>query len=164
MTTLFLLRHAKALKAKAGMRDFDRPLEAGGKEDAQRLGSTIFEQFWQPERVLCSAALRTRQTLEGLGAIWVDGAVDYSEDLFDADARGYLELLKQSDTPSLLIVGHNPSISELAFDLAGDGDAHERARMAGGFPTCGLAVLESDGPLSELKPRSMVLTAYITPK
>jgi phosphohistidine phosphatase len=164
MTTLFLLRHAKAVKAKAGMRDFDRPLETRGKEDVQRLGSTIFERFAQPERVLCSAAVRTRQTLEGLGASWANDAVDYSEDLFDADAGGYLELATQSDAPSLLIVGHNPSISELAFDLVGDGDAHERARMAGGFPTCGLAVLESDGPLSELKPRCMVLTAYITPK
>lgn len=146
------------------MRDFDRPLEPRGKSDAQALGSIMADRFSRIDHVLCSASLRTRQTLEGLVADWPEEAVTYSEELFDADAEGYLGLARNFDVPSLLIVGHNPSISELAVELVGDGDPHLRARMAGGFPTCGLAMLEGDAPLRELEPRSMTLSAYVTPK
>ena len=63
MLRLYLLRHAKSDWSGPGIADFDRPLSNRGFKAAPRMGRFMAEQGCTPERILCSAAMRTRQTL-----------------------------------------------------------------------------------------------------
>lgn len=167
MTSLFLLRHAKAAPALPGMGDFDRPLDAAGIAEARRIGVEMAARHMRPGLILCSSALRTRQTLDELeGFLTPDGAARiYSRALYSADAQGYLgEIRSASPGGALLVIGHNPSTEELAGLLEAKKDRHSSALLMRGFPTGALAQFEFDGPLTALKPHSCALTAFLRPK
>lgn len=158
MATLFLLRHAKAVKASGGMKDFDRPLDPRGTADIAAVGKAMAERFERPERVLCSASRRTRDTLSGLGVPFEEDRVQFSGRLYEAEADGYLEALRAETATSVLLIGHNPATEELANLLAG-GDE----RLKAGFPTSGLAVFDIDGAFADLSPERTSLQHFITP-
>lgn len=163
MTTLFLLRHAKAVKASGGMKDFDRPLDPRGVADIAGVGRAMGERFALPERVLCSASRRTRQTLSGLGLPFREDQIEFSRFLYEAEADGYLRELRGQGAASVLLVGHNPATEELAGMLAGEGDGEARGKLMKGFPTSGLAVFDLDGDLRDLAPGRARLRAFLTP-
>lgn len=98
-----------------------------------------------PDLVLCSTAVRTRQTLEGvLSQLTVEPAVEFREDLYLADPMDMLRLISSlPDTvESVLLVGHNPGTGILADVLSGDGPADQLRLMWANFPTAGLAIIE----------------------
>lgn len=163
MSRLFLLRHAKAAWAQPGMRDFDRPLQAVGRSDAEALGAEMAARGHAPERVLCSTALRARQTWAAVAdplGVGVETAV-FEDRLYSSDATGYLTLIQESaDAETVLVVGHNPMMEDLAAALAGDGEA---SMLAAGFPTCGLAVMRFSDSLREAAPGKGVLEAFLKP-
>ena len=64
MRELILLRHAHAEPGAAGQADFDRPLSSQGLAEAEAAGRWLADQGLVPDRVLCSPARRTRETLE----------------------------------------------------------------------------------------------------
>lgn len=164
MTTLFLLRHAKAVKASGGMTDFDRPLDPRGVKDIAGIGREIAKRFAPPERVLCSASRRTRETLSGLGLPFPEDRVAFSRKLYEAEADGYLRELRGEEARSVLLVGHNPATEELAGMLAdGGGDAEARQRLAEGFPTSGLAVFDFEGGFADLAPGGATLRMFFSP-
>lgn len=165
MTSLFLLRHAKAIAATPGMRDFDRPLHRKGVEECAFIAEAMQKRAMSPETVLCSASRRTFQTLELVAHDWLQSAkVTYSQELFSADADGYLDLIRQyGDAQSLMVVGHNPCIEELASGLVSSGDRDAIDMLMRGFATGALAHFEFEGAFSDLQRRSAVLAAFITP-
>jgi phosphohistidine phosphatase len=153
MPTLIVLRHAKA-DSPLGTPDFERPLTARGRRDARAVGDELRAADRVPERVICSPALRTRQTLEELR---IDVPVDFEERVYDNDPDAILDVLRaQPDEPdTLLLVGHNPSMHRLVLDLGG---------AAGeGFPTAATAIIEFDGDWSDLWPGAGRVTSYWTP-
>jgi phosphohistidine phosphatase len=165
MTSLFLLRHAKAISAEPGMRDFDRPLHRRGKEECAFIGREMQARGILPTHVLCSASKRTRETLEFvmLGAR-MDPVITYSERLYSAGAEGYFELMRAfGSAESLMVVGHNPSTEELAIQLAARGDRATMDALMRGFPTGALAHFDFDGPLSNLESGKAMLSAFILP-
>jgi phosphohistidine phosphatase len=138
--TLYLLRHAKSSWADEGVADVDRPLAPRGERDARRLAQRLGRQGVDPDVVLCSPALRARQTLELLRpGLREDVEVLVEDGLYGAVAAALLQRLRRlPDTcGSALLVGHNPGLQELALRLAG---AAERDRLSH-FPTAALAVL-----------------------
>ncbi|MGN6469401.1 MAG: SixA phosphatase family protein [Rhizobiaceae bacterium] len=167
MSRLYLLRHAKAGWAEPGMRDFDRPLTDRGKQDAAAIGMAMRASGFIPDLVLCSTAKRARETWECTARtigpvpappVFVDG-------LYSCDAPGYLSIVRKTsgDPPSLLLVGHNPMIEDVAVACAARGDGAERAALSSGFPTSALAVIEFSGPLADAAPGKGYLTAFLTP-
>jgi phosphohistidine phosphatase len=164
MTSLFLLRHAKAVHAEPGMRDFDRPLHRRGIEECTFVAREMGKRGMMPSQILCSASKRTRETLALLGTALPEAAkITFSEQLFSADAEGYLQMIREfGDARSLLVVAHNPCIEELATGLVSRGDRDAIDTLMRGFPTGGLAHFEFDGSFSTLKPRSASLIAFIT--
>jgi phosphohistidine phosphatase len=165
MTSLFLLRHAKAIHAEPGMRDFDRPLHPRGIAECAFVAKEMRARGMMPGHVLCSASRRTFQTLELVEQAWLQGSlITYSKELFSADAAGYLDLIRQfSDAPNLLLVGHNPCIEELATGLVSRGDRNAIDTLMRGFPTGGLAHFEFEGPFSALELRTASVIAFLTP-
>ncbi|RCS25264.1 histidine phosphatase family protein [Phyllobacterium salinisoli] len=165
MSRVYLLRHAKAAGAAPGMKDFDRPLTREGAEAARKMGSAMAAAGFIPDVAVCSTAKRTRETLDNLRLTLTTSfpGMD-SAALYTAGASGYLEAIHAGgDARSLLVIGHNPSMEDLALALAAEGDPASVKRLSQGFPTAGLAVIDFDGPLASAEAGAGTLRAFITP-
>jgi phosphohistidine phosphatase len=146
MRRLLLLRHAKAAPVTTRF-DFERELIERGRRDAARMGAFIKATGLIPALMLHSGAARTRQTAEAVLAAWPRAVeTDIEPGLYEA-SRATLQAIVAvlpDAAPSVMLVGHNPSIADLANALAGGGASDERALMAAEFPTAGLAVIAFD--------------------
>ena len=150
---LWILRHAKAAReATWGGLDRDRPLTGRGRGDATALGRRLadedpplgLEGLVAPELVLCSNATRTVETADlVLGAREERVPLDAYSSLYQADPSTVLTYVREVDehVGSALVVGHNPTMYLLAWDLLADGSPDRDTLESVGFPTCGLAVL-----------------------
>jgi phosphohistidine phosphatase len=161
---LFLLRHAKSSWDDPGLDDRDRPLAPRGRRASELIAGHLRREGIAPSLVLCSSARRTRQTLERVIPALDASDVSIEDGLYGASSGGLLERLREvpEDIESVMLVGHQPAIQELALDLAGDGA--ELARVRAKFPTAALATLLFAGEWSELAPGSAELVAYVKPK
>ena len=141
MHTLHLLRHAKSSWDDDSLADHERPLSPRGVRDAKRIGKHLGTVPAPPDVVLCSSAVRTRQTLDLVRSSLGDATVHIEEGLYGASAGELLERLRGiPDTAgSALVVGHNPGIQDLTLDLAAPGPLF--ATVSVKFPTCALATL-----------------------
>ena len=126
---LVLLRHAKS--DWPDVADHERPLAKRGRRDAPAVGRWLGESGYVPDAVVCSTALRARQTWElvssGLAAV-VPGAspaVRYEPRVYEATVLGLLMLIREfpPDWRTALVIGHNPGLAELTSGLAGPGEA-----------------------------------------
>ena len=163
---LWILRHAKAASdAPWGGSDKDRPLTARGRSDATALGRRIAADSVdldlsgggstvvpRPEIAVCSAAVRTRQTADlVVGELGGEVPVGAYLSLYSAEPDLVLQYVREFDegVASALLVGHNPTVVEVAWQLLADPAApttssglNDRDTLeAHGFPTCALAVL-----------------------
>jgi phosphohistidine phosphatase SixA len=136
MRELILLRHAHADPAAAGQDDHARGLSDTGRAEARAAGDWLREHGLRPDRVLCSTATRTRETLAALGDI---GAGETYEDAAIYEASpGTLAALADAnrDAERLLLVGHNPGLEQLAALMHSGQTGDYR-----GMPPGGIAVL-----------------------
>jgi phosphohistidine phosphatase len=116
MKTLILMRHAKSSWKDSNLPDRERPLNKRGKKDAPLMGKVLIEKELIPQKILCSSAVRTHQTLDELvEAIGYTGEVELLDNLYLAEQTVYLEeLTKQPDTlERILVIGHNPGLESL---------------------------------------------------
>ena len=136
MRELILLRHAHAESAAVGQDDKSRGLSATGRAEAQAAGDWLREHGLQPDRVLCSDATRTRETLAALGDIGA-GEVYEEGSIYEA-SPGTLATLADAnrDAERLLLVGHNPGLEQLAALIHSGQTGDYR-----GMPPGGIAVL-----------------------
>ncbi|MDI1464228.1 histidine phosphatase family protein [Catellatospora sp. KI3] len=137
--TLVLLRHAKADRP-VGIPDTDRPLTDRGHADAAAAGAWLVSQEYVPDLVLCSPSRRTRQTWHSV-AVALSGAgsptVRYERPLYEGSPEELLDVVRATgpECRTVLLIGHNPSISQLSAQLdAGGGEDSD------GLRTCGVAV------------------------
>jgi phosphohistidine phosphatase len=165
MKQLFLLRHAKSSWDDPELDDHDRPLAPRGRRATELIAKYLRREGIVPDLVLCSSALRTRQTLERIAPAWGDDVrVEVEAELYAASAGELLERLRAvaDDVESVMLIGHNPGIEELALSLAGSGDELPALRRK--YPTAALATLEVDGPWRDLAPGGAELTDFVKPK
>lgn len=168
MRFLHLLRHAKSSWKESGLDDFDRPLKDRGIRACEGIAAYMGRNRIEPDLVLCSSALRARQTLRGiedhLARRWPTA---FDDDLYLATTAQILARIRKVDDAvrALLVIGHNPGLAHLAHDLAGSGEAAAMAAMAERFPTAALAGFEVRAPRwSEAGRGSVRLCAFATPK
>lgn len=140
MKTLTLLRHAKSSWGDAAQRDFDRPLNARGREAARAMGREIRALGLGFDRILASPAARAAETMAGLAeGHGAEFAADYDERVYLASVPTLLRIVHEAgdDNRRLLIVGHNPGMERLALLLSRAGEL--RDRVADKYPTGALA-------------------------
>lgn len=116
MKTLFLLRHAKAENLAPGSNDLDRTLKEAGRTQAKELGTFLRQQHLKLDWVVCSTAVRARETTEiVLASAEITAAANYAQAIYEADSTMLLQLISQIENSanSVLVVGHNPGIEEL---------------------------------------------------
>lgn len=167
MKTIYLLRHAKSAWDQPDLEDHDRPLDDRGQRAAAVMAVYIGQAGLRPDSVLCSTATRTRQTLERVQAVLGTPMIRYDPGVYLADAKRLLARLQDQPATcaSLLVIGHNPGMEELAGWLVGSGDKALRAKMRAKFPTAALAVIEAAiDDWRELAPGRGRLVDFRTPK
>src|SRR5690349_11674029 len=142
MRRLMLMRHAKA-EIPMG-RDIDRALAPRGRKAAPLIGKYLKDELLLPDLALVSPARRTRETWDLVRRDL--GQVDAREDsrIYEASKDGLLAMAREvaSGIRTLLMIGHNPAMGELARLLVGHGDRYAFARLSQSFPTSALAVID----------------------
>ena len=160
--TLVLLRHAKAETPGDGP-DYDRRLTTRGETDADAAGAWLADERIHPDLVLCSPAARTRQTWQGVsialaqaGQGRVSPEVRYEKGLYSGGRTEIFDLLRAvpETIRTVLVVGHNPTVSEVSILLIPDDQWDGRDVE---LRTAGLAVHRAEGGWSATEPGSMSL-------
>lgn len=181
MPTLHLLRHAKSSWETPTLHDHDRPLAPRGIRACAVIAGHLRERRIVPDLVLCSTAVRARLTLEGvLEGFARPPRIAYEAAIYEASAGTLLDLLRSlpaappqepahppaqrdpAGPETVLLIGHQPGIGELATTLAASGD--RLADLEAKFPTAALATLELDRPWPDLEPGCARLAAFVKPK
>jgi phosphohistidine phosphatase len=172
MRRLMLLRHAKTeIDAPSG-RDEDRRLDNRGRRDSAEIGSWIARNPPFPSLVLVSHAMRALQTWEiaweAMRELVAEPMVEIVPELYGADVSQLLQVIHgacEADPQRLMLVGHNPGMHELAFALAGHGEAAARGALADNLPTAGLAIFDFDiDDWSNVALRRGRLMLFVSPK
>ena len=164
---LTLLRHAKSTWNEPVASDHDRSLAPRGRRAARLVADHLRDAQIAPTLVLCSSARRTQETLELIApALGPQAVVQVERGLYGASVGELLDRVHDvSDSvSSLMIVGHNPGIEDLAATLAGAGAGDGLDRMAIKFPTAALAVLAVPTAWRDLAPGGATLAAYVVPR
>jgi phosphohistidine phosphatase len=174
MLTLSLLRHAKSSWDKPALDDYDRPLAKRGQKAAPEIGAALAAMGLRPDLVLCSGAVRGRETLslvlEKLGPPVPE--VAYDDAIYMATPATLLARIRAAAAEPdrvaprhIVIVGHNPGLEELALLLVGGGAADDLASVAEKFPTGAVAVIAFNADSwAGVEPGSGRLEHFLTPK
>ncbi|MFJ6632178.1 SixA phosphatase family protein [Streptomyces sp. NPDC091376] len=163
---LVVLRHAKSAWPP-DVDDRDRPLAERGLRDAPAAGRWLRDADCVPDLVLCSPAVRTRQTWDLVAEqLPTSPPVRHDPRLYGADAGELLAVVRETpDTvATLLLVGHNPAVQDLVLQLTAEalGDALDRTREK--FPTSAIAVLTQQRSWPEAAAGGSLLTDVAVPR
>jgi phosphohistidine phosphatase len=168
MRRLLLFRHAKAERSHAGTEDKSRKLIDRGRADAAKVGSYMASHALLPDQVLTSPSARTRETWKFAGAAFRPPlAATQVEALYAASAHAILGLVKGTGPAihTLLVIGHNPGLHELAVMLIASGDVEARERLKEKLPTSGLVIIDfAFDDWSRLHSQCGRLERFVTPK
>jgi len=158
---LHLLRHAKSSWDEPGLADYDRPLAPRGRRACKKLAKHLRREGIRPDLVLCSSSRRTRETVELISSALEYAVIEIEEGLYAADAERLLARLRElpESAGSVLLIGHNPGLQELALTLAPGS-----AGIAEKFPTGALASFALDTPWLRLGQTRAELVAYVVPR
>lgn len=167
MHQLMLLRHAKSASNAAGIADRSRPLTRRGERAAASISRAIAAFHLSPALILASPARRTMQTLAALAPLPESTRIETPEALYLADTESLLALLRALPEPvaSVLVIGHNPGLYELAVLLARTGpETADVRRLAQGFPTAAFAEFALGTSWAELGYGAAKLVRLLLPR
>lgn len=158
---------ATALAHQAG--DRLRPLAASGASDAPAAGRWMKANNWIPDAIICSDALRTRQT-----CLWVceqlgeKAPTPYLDSrIYGADATELISIINETpeSVDTLLMVGHMPTVQDVAMRLSSaDSDEDAVLAMASNYPPLGLCAFSIAGSWAELDGRDARLEHFEVPR
>jgi len=159
MRTLYLLRHAKSSWKDVTAPDFERPLKDRGRRAAKATGKHLRREKLSDPYVLCSPAVRTRETAEiVLKHANVRVEVSFEQRIYEASLRDLLQVVSEipDEKQVAIMIGHNPGFEELLAYLTGEG-----RRM----PTCALAKIKFDAASwKDIKEDEGTLEWFVVPR
>ncbi len=162
--TLLLLRHAKS-DYPSGVADHDRPLAPRGMREAALAGDWLRAHTPAVDAVLCSTAARTRETL---ARTRIEAPVSYVDRLYDATPSAIIDEINavDADVETLLVIGHEPAMSQVALGLATPDGSNKIAaeHISTKFPTSAIAVLRTAEPWDQLALSSAALVTFHVPR
>jgi phosphohistidine phosphatase len=166
MRRVYLLRHAKSSWKDRSLADRDRPLAGRGKRAAKAVAGRLQAEGIRLDLVLCSPARRASETLERVEAAFGDQVeARLDEALYGANEAELLARLRAlpDEVDSVMVIGHNPGLEELALALASEGA--QLARMREKFPTAALATIDlPTNSWSAIERGSGELVAFVRPR
>ena len=147
------------------MPDHDRPLSERGREAAPLVARYMADEGLKPSLAIVSSALRARETFEYFRDAVGEATVRIEPQVYSADVDDLISLLRNVPPvlDSVLLIGHNPTMQDLALTLAASGTGLESARTK--FPTAALAILDVEvDDWSGLGPGAATMAGFVTPK
>ena len=143
MRRLILLRHAKS-DHPTGVPDRERPLNPRGRRAAPVVGAHIAAQGLIPALALVSPARRARETWEAAAGALGEPESRPSPEIYEAPWDRVLATVQAAPdaAATLIVVGHNPGLGDLAQALAGEGPRKLLSRLGLEFPTAAFAVVD----------------------
>lgn len=166
MRRLILLRHAKSDRPP-GIPDLDRPLNNRGKRVAPQMGTYLAAEGLTPDAVVVSPALRTRETWEAVRAILPECEAKIVTSIYEAPESALLTVVRSMPdaSGSLLMIGHNPGLQDLAVQLTGSGQEAGLRRLTLEFPTAAVVVLDFEADAwNAIAPGTGHLERFVAPK
>lgn len=166
MRRLILLRHAKSDRP-AGVADHERPLNDRGRRAAPSVGARLAEEGLRPDLALVSTATRTRETWEAISAALGAPETRWQREIYEAPANRILRVIRDAPDSAwtVIVVGHNPGLGELATELAGDGARAARNRLGLEFPTAAYVVIDFDTDRwADIAPGQGRLDRFVRPR
>jgi len=167
MRRLMLLRHAKTERPEPGQRDRDRKLVKRGRSDAETIAGYVVHHDLIPDLALVSPARRTQETWELIANGFRKAPRHIEEErIYNASTDSLMTLIGGTrGAHSLLIIGHNPGLYEVALLLVASGDIAMRERLAEKLPTSGLVIIDfAFDAWTKLRPQSGRLEHFVTPR
>ncbi|MEM6646396.1 MAG: histidine phosphatase family protein [Bacteroidota bacterium] len=137
MKSLYLFRHGKSDWGADYETDHDRPLAKRGRKAAKAMGTWLRKTKQEPDYVLCSTAVRTRQTLARAAKRWTGTPeVVYTDALYEATPEAVIGLLLALPITAndVMVVGHEPTSSALLSHFVGEAAVR--------FPTAAIARID----------------------
>jgi len=135
---LYLLRHAQTLEKREDEKDIDRMLTPVGFQNANRMGMNLKSKEVQPDIIICSEAIRTKQTAESIAehVSYDANKIHINREVYDASIRTLLTVINnlKDEWDRVILIGHNPAISYLSEYVTGE--------AVGNMSTCGLVSID----------------------
>ena len=158
MKRLILMRHAEA-GWHINIDDHERPLSTMGIRDAEKIGLWLKEKKYIPDEVISSTSIRTRETFNGL---LLECAPTFEKSLYLADANQIKSILQNLLSNTVILLGHNPGISELAYELIHHNVMHPHFMD---FPAGSTLVIDFNvDQWTQIKSDSGKFADFITPR
>ncbi len=167
MRRLMLLRHAKTERAEPGEPDRDRKLTRRGRDDAPAVGAYMAHHGLVPDLAVVSPARRAQETWTLVAAAFAKSPrLVNDERIYNANPEKLIAVIgEMRKAHLLLVVGHNPSLHDLATQLIASGNAKARERIAEKLPTSGLVVIDfAFDDWSLLHPQAGRLERFVSPR
>jgi phosphohistidine phosphatase len=155
---LILMRHAKAEERSPSGKDFDRVLTARGRAEAREMGLRLAEAGLHPTLALVSPAVRAVETWDEVRTAFPETWTEQVPALYHATPAAMIEAVEGREAPSVILVGHNPGLHALAFELISRGVSGPTLTRAvrEGFPTAAAAAFRFEG-------EQVLCDAFLTP-
>ena len=168
MKTLTLLRHAKSSWAEAGVADFDRALNERGRAAATRLGQEMRHLGLEFDAVFASPARRVAETVALVEQAYGKRLpIQIKPQIYEASVESLLGLIRTAAATvgSLLVVGHNPGLQQLALALTKAGETTLREGLADNLPTAALVEIRLPiAPWTEAGDAGGTLHRFVRPR
>ena len=166
MKTLHLLRHAKSSWKRVELDDHERPLSKRGRTAASAVAKGMARTGIAPDIVLCSTAVRARETLAPIAKRLKPPKVVFERGIYEVAGRKLWKyvLALPEDADTVLMIGHNPGLHAFALSLADAESVDRLPPLEGKFPTGALATFSFDGRWKDLRPRAARLVSFVQPK
>ena len=171
MKTLYALRHAKSDQGDGTVSDHERPLNARGRDAAPKMGAYLTSMGYRPDLILCSTARRTVETCNLVQPVLGEITVSFEQGLYLAEARMIFDRVRRLEDKvgSVLVIGHNPGLEQLAHALSvapkTEEEESRHRRMREKFSTCALAVIKFPAKTwREIKQGGGLLVDFMRPR
>ncbi|MBM3919955.1 MAG: hypothetical protein FJ347_01860 [Sphingomonadales bacterium] len=153
--TVIFMRHGKAADAEDAFNDFERPLVARGRQEAEQTAVLLKENNLIPEMVLSSPATRTAGTAQIAARVFDYPAehIVYHALLYMGRAHEYIDAINNLKANCILVVGHNPEMQALAFHFGKVGKA--------GFPTSSAVALHFKDEVISAQSNAVVVGEWL---
>ncbi len=165
MKRLIVMRHATTAPTAPGG-DAERPLTAAGHVEAEQVGGWLAAHGYVPETAVCSTALRVRETWAGIEkGLGVSPPASFDRAIYMATSDDLRLAASEIDGrfDCAMLVGHNPAVSHLAFDLTERSDPEGRERLRAGFRPATVAVFETlDDSFADLSRTGARLVDFVS--
>jgi phosphohistidine phosphatase len=164
--TLVLVRHGKS-SWDYDVDDHERPLSGRGRRDAEALGRFLSQRSMSVDLVLCSTAMRTKQTWDYAKAGGASaGEIQYLREIYHAWVPELLTMIREvpDEVHTLLVLGHAPGIPDLVEHLCVRTESPDWTQMDSKFPTSALAIVNVPGPWAELGKDRAELASFVVPR